>query len=72
MTFHNNILFIKEFTLLGAEVVHNSAYLLTTMGRVEHFILLLSGLGGRYSVLGHSCHNLWGVVTTDEVGGGRV
>lgn len=27
-------------------------------GGVEAFVLLLSGLGGRYSVLGHSCHSL--------------
>ena len=36
----------KEVTRLGSEVVHHSAYLLPTMGRVECFILLLSGLGG--------------------------
>lgn len=53
-----------KFTVLDAEVVHHSAYLLTTMGGVERFILLLSGLSGRYSVLGHSCHNLGGIVTT--------
>lgn len=62
----------KEVALLGAEVVHNSAYLLATMGGVECFILLLSGLRGRYSLFGHSCHNLWGIVTTAGVGGGRL
>ena len=51
----------EEFTLLGAVVVHHSAYLLAAMGGVECFILFLSGLRGRYSVLGHSCHNLGGL-----------
>lgn len=51
----------KEFTLLDAVVVHHSAYLLAMMGGVECFILLLSGLCGRYSLLGHSCHNLGGL-----------
>lgn len=54
----------EEVSLLGSEVVHHSAYLLTTMGGVECLILLLSGLRGRYSLLGHSCHNLGGIVTT--------
>ena len=62
----------KEFTLLGAVVVHHSAYLLATMGGVECFILLLTGLRGRYSLLGHTCHNLGGIVTTAGVGGGRL
>lgn len=62
----------KEVTFLGAVVIHHSAYLLPSAGRVEGFILFLSGLGGRYSVLGHSCHSLGGVVTTAGVGGGRV
>lgn len=43
---------------MGAVVIHHSAYLLPSAGRVECFILFLSGLGGRYSVLGHSCHSL--------------
>ena len=51
----------KEVSLLGAVIIHNSAYLLATMGGVECFILLLSGLRGRYSLLGHSCHNLGGL-----------
>lgn len=50
----------KEFTLMGPEVVHHSAYLLASIVGVEGFILLLSGLGGRYSLLGHACHNLGG------------
>lgn len=62
----------KEFSVLGAVVVHHSRYPATSVGRVEGLILLLSGLGGRYSVLGHSCHSLGGVVTTAGVGGGRV
>lgn len=53
-----------KFTVLSAEVVHYSAYLLATMEGVECLILLLSGLRGRYSVFGHSCHNLGGIVTT--------
>lgn len=48
----------KEVSFLGAVVIHHSAYLLPSAGRVECFILFLSGLGGRYSVLGHSCHSL--------------
>ena len=36
----------KEVSLLGAVIIHHSAYLLATMGRVECFILLLSGLRG--------------------------
>lgn len=36
----------KEFTIFGSIVVHHFAYLLTTMGRVECLILLLSGLRG--------------------------
>ena len=48
----------KEFSVLGAVVVHHSHYPATSVGGVEGFILLLSGLGGRYSVLGHSCHSL--------------
>ena len=47
-----------EFTILGAVVVHHSCYLATTTGGVEGFVLFLSGLGGRYTVLGHSCHSL--------------
>lgn len=50
----------KEFSVLGAVVVHHSRYPATSVGRVKCFILLLSGLGGRYSVLGHSCHSLVG------------
>ncbi len=42
------------------------------MGRVKCLILLLSGLRGRYSVLGHMCHNLGGIMTTAGVGGGRL
>lgn len=57
---------------MGAVVVHHSRYPATSVGGVEGFVLLLSGLGGRYSVLGHSCHGLGGVVTTAGVGGGRV
>ena len=62
----------KEFSVLGAVVVHHSHYPATSVGRVEGLILLLSSLGGRYSVLGHLCHNLVGVVTTAGFGGGRV
>lgn len=62
----------KEVSFLGAVVIHHSAYLLPSAGRVECFILFLSGLGGRYSMLGHTCHSLGGVVTTAGVGGGRV
>ena len=62
----------KEFSALGSVVVLNSAYLLATVGGVEGLILLLSGLGGRYSILGHSCHSIGGIVTTAGVGGGRV
>ena len=62
----------KEFSVLGAVVVHYSRHLATSVGGVKGLILLLSGLGGRYSVLGHSCHSLGGVVTTAGVGGGRI
>lgn len=62
----------KEVTVLGAVVIHQSRYPATSVGGVEGLILLLSGLGGRYSVLGHSCHSLGGVVTTAGAGGGRV
>lgn len=48
----------KEVSFLGTVVIHNSRYPATSVGRVEGFVLLLSGLGGRYSVLGHSCHSL--------------
>lgn len=48
----------KEVSFLGAVVIHHSAYLLPSAGRVECFILFLSGLGGRYSVLDHSRHGL--------------
>jgi hypothetical protein len=62
----------KEGSFLGAVVIHHSANPLPSAGRVEGFVLFLSGLGGRYSVLGHSCHRLGGVVTTVGVGGGRL
>ena len=48
----------KEVSALGAVVVHHSRYPATSAGGVEGLVLLLSGLGGRYSVLGHSCHSL--------------
>lgn len=48
----------KEVSLLGAVVVHHSRYLASSVGGVEGLVLLLSGLGGRYSVLSHSCHSL--------------
>lgn len=62
----------KEVSVLGAVVVHHSRHLATSVGGVEGIVLLLSGLGGQYSVLSHSCHNLGGIVTTAVVGGGRV
>ena len=62
----------KEVSVFGAVVVHHSRYLATSAGGVEGLILLLSGLGGRYSVLGHSCHSLGFFVTTAGVGCGRV
>ena len=62
----------KEVSFRCSIVVHHSCYPATSAGGVEGFVLLLSGLGGRYSVLGHSCHSLGGVVTTAEVGGGRL
>ena len=34
------------------------------MSIVEGFVLLLTFLRGRYSVLCHACHNWWGVVTS--------
>ena len=34
------------------------------MSIVEGFVLLLTSLRGRYSVLRHACHSLWGVVTS--------
>lgn len=51
----------KEFSVLCAVVVHDSRYPATSVNGVEGCVLFLSGLGGRYSVLGHSCHNLGGV-----------
>ena len=54
----------KEVSVLGSVVVHNSRYPSTSEGGVEGLVLLLSGLGGRYSLLGHACHSLGGVVTT--------
>lgn len=62
----------KEVTIFGSVVVHHSRYPATSVGGVKGLILLLSGLGGRYSGLGHSCHSLGGVVTTAGVGGGRI
>lgn len=62
----------KEVAVLCAVVVHHSRYFATSAGGVEGLVLLLSSLGGRYSVLGHLCHNLVGVVTTAGFGGGRV
>ena len=50
----------KEVSFLCAVVIHHSANPFPSVGRVEGLILLLSRLGGRYSVLGHSCHSLWG------------
>ena len=50
----------KEVSVLGA-VVHHSRYPATSAGGVEGLVLLLPGLGGRYSVLGHSCHSLGGL-----------
>ena len=37
------------------------------MSIVEGFVLLLTSLHGRYSVLCHSCHSLWSVVTSADV-----
>ena len=34
------------------------------MSIVEGFVLLLTFLSGRYSVLCHTCHSWWGVVTS--------
>ena len=34
------------------------------MSIVEGFVLLLTSLCGRYSVLCHACHSWWGVVTS--------
>ncbi len=62
----------KEFSVLGLVIVHHSRHLATSVGGVKGLVLFLSGLGGRYSVLGHSCHSLGGVVTTALIGGGRV
>ena len=62
----------KEVSFRCSIVVHHSCYPATSAGGVEGFVLLLSGLGGRYSMLGHTCHSLGGVVTTAGVGGGRV
>lgn len=62
----------KEVSFSCSIVVHHSRHLTSSAGGVESLVLLLSGLGGRYSVLGHSCHSLGGVVTTAGVGGGRV
>lgn len=62
----------KEFSVLGAVVVHHSRYPATSVGGVEGLVLFQSSLGGRYSVLGHSCHSLGGIVTTAGVGGTTV
>ena len=43
----------KEFSVLGAVIVHHFRYPSTTVGGVEGLILFLSGLGSRYSILGH-------------------
>ncbi len=50
----------KEHSFRCSIIVHYSRYFTTSVSGVEGFILLLSGFGGRYSVLGHSCHSLWG------------
>ena len=34
------------------------------MSIVEGFVLLLTSLCGRYSVLGHACHSWWGLETS--------
>ena len=34
------------------------------MSIVEGFVLLLTSLRGRYSVLCHVCHSWWGIVTS--------
>lgn len=60
----------EEFSVFDAVVVHHSRYPATSVGGVEGFVLLLSGLGGRYSILSHSCHNLGGVGATAGVDGG--
>ncbi len=43
-----------------------------SVGGVEGLVLFLTCLGGRYSVLSHTCHSPGGFVTTAGVGGGRV
>lgn len=48
----------KEVSFRCSIVVHHSCYPATLAGGVEGFVLLLSGLGGRYSVLDHSRHGL--------------
>lgn len=48
----------KEVSFRCSIIVHYSRHLTSSVGGVEAFVLLLSGLGGRYSVLGHSCHSL--------------
>ncbi len=37
------------------------------MSIVEGFVLLLTSLCGRYSVLCYACHSWWGVVTSTDV-----
>lgn len=49
----------KEFSFGCSVIVHHSRHLTSSVSRVEGLVLFLSRLGGRYSVLSHTCHSLW-------------
>lgn len=49
----------KEVSLGCSVIVHHPQYLAPPVSREESLVLFLTGLGGRYSVLSHTCHSLW-------------